>query len=211
MQKLTDRAIEFIRDHATDDPDRIRLSGKSVENFTAGFLADQIEARRKQKERLPSFCAEREVIFPPSKNLEQSSSELTAALKAEYIISTGTPANQLIDLTLGTGIDTFAFSRIFKNIFCVEPDTSLLNITRHNLGLLSKQTIKYFNQTAEQFLDDQSIAADWIFIDPSRRNLDKRVFDLKDSAPNVPELKDLLLLRSPEVLIKTSQIGRAHV
>lgn len=204
MKELTERAIEFIRQHAMDDPDRIRLNGKSVDNFSAGFLADQIEARRGQQDRLPSFFAEPKIIFPPSLNLEQSSSEITASLKAEYISSTGSPCNRLIDLTLGTGVDTLAFTRIFKKIYCVEPDAILLNITRHNLLILSATDLEFFNQTAEKFLQNQSITADWIFIDPSRRDLNKRVVRLQDSIPNVLELKNSLLSIAGEVLIKTS-------
>ena len=204
MQKLTERVIEFIRDHAKDDPNQIRLKGKSVDDFSAGFIADQIEARRKQADRLPTFCADERIIFPPSKNLEQSSSEITAALKSDYVKSTGATCNQLIDLTLGTGVDAFIFSRIFDKVYGVEPDADLLNITRHNLELLSEQQLHFFNMTAEEYLDTHTLSVDWIYIDPSRRNLDKRIYDLEDSAPNVVGLMNELLSRSPEILIKTS-------
>jgi hypothetical protein len=60
---------------------------------------------------------------------------------------------------------------------------------------------------SSELLEKINQKLDWIYIDPSRRNESKgKVFMLNDCSPNVPEMLDLYLKYSKNILIKTAPI-----
>src|SRR5690606_8937205 len=94
---------------------------------------DQIRGRRKAKNKLPALYKTSGIIYPPSLNLEQSSSEITSKLKTALIRKIQPEANKTIaDLSGGFGIDTWFFSHHFNHVHYVEPDKALLEIVTHN-------------------------------------------------------------------------------
>ena len=182
---------------------RIRLAGKDICGYPANFVADQIEARRKQVRRLPSFCNNPHIIFPPALNLEQCSSEATAEIKADLISRWGGKTNHLLDLTAGFGVDALALSKIFERVTACEPNDTLRELASENFSRLSKGNIQWKGEPAESVLATKP-QADWIYIDPSRRAGGSKVVLLQDCSPDVTALKQAMLEAAPNVLIKAS-------
>ena len=54
---LTEELIAFIRDHRNDNLDRLLLSASKYPGIDMGFVVDQIIAREKIREKLPSWGA----------------------------------------------------------------------------------------------------------------------------------------------------------
>ena len=191
--------IQFIQKHLNDDPAYIALQVNKYPDLPIREIADQIASRQKGKTKLPEWWANPEVIFPRKENLEQASSEITARFKSRWIKGTS-----ILDLTGGSGIDLFYMSNGFEQIVYVEPNQELARITEFNFKLLGLDAEAYAC-TAEDFLDQISKPFDVIYLDPSRRDMNKqRVFGLEDYQPNVTELYDKLLETGNEIVIKTS-------
>lgn len=191
--------IQFIQDHLKSDPAELVLSAKKYSDLPIREIAIQIASRQKAKQKLPEWYSNPHVIFPPKENLEQASSELTARFKSRWITGTS-----IADLTGGSGIDLFYTGKNFKKAVYVEPNTELAEITKYNFGLFEKE-IEVIKSSAAEFLDSNHQTFDVIYIDPSRRDGNKkRVFGLEDYQPNVVELYDQLLKRAKDAVIKTS-------
>ncbi len=132
--------------------------------------------------------------------LEQSSGEAAALFKASLI-----SGGQLIDLTGGLGIDTFAFSRRFSNVLHIERDEALSAIARHNHRVMGANNVSYLLADATHVLDSLP-PADAAFIDPSRRIGKGRAIRLQDCEPDLSTFAPLLLQRFPTVLAKLSPL-----
>lgn len=164
------------------------------------FIAEQINGYQKSKNKIPSFCKNNDIVFPPKLNLEQSSSELTALWKAHNIIR---KAKTILDITGGFGIDAWAFSRVSEQVAYVEQNESLANIAKHNFRVL-KANIEVYQDDAKHFLL-HSDKADWIYADPARRDsTGKSVAQISDTQPNILELLPQIFTKTENLLIKTS-------
>lgn len=62
---LTAEEKQFIRDHASDDANRLLLGAKKYPQLDVPFLVDQILSRRQIREKLPSWYANEDLVFPP--------------------------------------------------------------------------------------------------------------------------------------------------
>ena len=165
-------------------------------------ILNQIEAKSKSKEKLPTWFKTENIIYPSKISVEQTSSEKTARYKAS-LVSGGT----LIDLTGGFGVDDLYFSKIMKNVIHCEIDEELSKLVQHNFEVLGIQNIQCELVDSTTYLDQTNSKYDWIYIDPSRRNDTKgKVFMLKDCLPNVPELLPFYFTKSDNILIKTAPI-----
>ena len=96
---LTAEEKQFIRDHASDDANRLLLGAKKYPQLDVPFLVDQILSRRQIREKLPSWYANEDLVFPAKIAAEQCSSERTALYKQRLVSSSDT----LCDLTGGLG------------------------------------------------------------------------------------------------------------
>ncbi len=132
--------------------------------------------------------------------LEQSSGEAAALFKASLI-----SGGQLIDLTGGLGIDTFAFSRRFSDVLHIERDDALQAIARHNHSVMGANNVSYLLADATHVLDTLP-PADAAFIDPSRRIGKGRAIRLQDCEPDLSTFAPELLQRFPTVLAKLSPL-----
>lgn len=200
----------FIREHENADEKKLVLQHREVEGAPAAWVAAQIAARRKAKDKLPSYYHAENILYPPSVNLEQSSSEQTARYKVSVVrdlFPSLTTGGTMIDLTGGFGIDSFFFSSFFREVHYVEPDLSLLEITQHNHQQLSASGIRHHNSTAENFLDHSDRSADLIYIDPSRRAKgNQKIFKLSDGEPDVVSLQDRIFKLTDYLLVKASPL-----
>ena len=198
---------QFIRDHENEDERKLILAHKEILGIPSSIVAEQIAARRKAKEKLPTWYNTSNIIYPATVNLEQSSSEQTAAFKLE-IIKEELPSKRIRahDLTGGFGVDTFFLSKVFEKVDYVEPEAVLVEISRHNQHLLKANNIQYHHTTAEQYLHQLREKVDFIFIDPSRRSENKKVFSLSESAPDIVGLQPLISEKGDVMLLKASPL-----
>nr|WP_315179969.1 class I SAM-dependent methyltransferase [uncultured Flavobacterium sp.] len=165
-------------------------------------ILNQIEAKTKAKEKLPTWFSTENIIYPSKISIEQTSSEKTAAYKASIV-----SGESLIDLTGGFGVDDFYFAKKIKTVAHCEINPELSNLVKHNFEQLNVSNITCYAGDSLATLFSLNSKWDWIYIDPSRRNDTKgKVFMLKDCLPNVPENIDFYFTHSNAVLIKTAPI-----
>lgn len=203
---LTPAIQEFIRAHEYDDERQLVLKHKEIAGVPAARVAEQIVARRKAKDKLPQYYQTEGIVYPPTVNLEQSSSEQTARYKQTILQQEGVKLTAAADLTEGFGIDTFFLSRAFQHVHAIEPNESLQAIAHHNHDCLGAKNIHYHSTTAEAFLDQYDAAVDFIYIDPSRRAGLHKVFKLSDCVPDVVVLQDRIFAKATDLLIKASPL-----
>ena len=91
------------------------------------FVAQQLKGRRKAKEKLPTWHANTDVVFPASISLEQCTSELVAAYKADLF-----SGERAADLTGGFGVDSAFLAKRFRSLDYVERNPELAAIVAWN-------------------------------------------------------------------------------
>lgn len=192
---------DFIWQHRKDDPRQLALSAKKYPDIPVAEAAKQVQALQKIRLKIPTwYLAGME--FPFSLSLEQASSERTARFKAALF-----KGKNMADLTGGMGIDAFFFAQQFESLVYVEQNEALLAATRHNFGLLQTTNLRFESGSAEHFLAQTTESFDLIYLDPARRDERKgKVFQLSDCTPDVLQLKDLILKKSPRALVKTAPL-----
>jgi len=200
ISKLTNPdVIEFIQENLQADPAQLVLSASKYPDMPIKEVATQIASRKKAQKKLPEWTQNPGIIFPPRENLEQASSEKTASFKSDLF--TG---NSFLDLTGGTGIDTFYISKSFSDSIYVEPSKQLCDLALHNFEQLGAD-IEVVNADAATYMKSDNSYYDLIYLDPSRRtDAAQRVIDLREYQPNVIELLPRLLEKAKRVLIKVS-------
>lgn len=199
---------DYIFSHESDDERSLVLKHHEVLGLPASLIAQQLTGRRKSKIKLPTWYKTKGVIYPPSINLEQSSSEATAGYKARLARSLFHNKNDLVavDLTGGFGVDSFCFSQVFSSTHYVEPNTDLFEIAQHNHQTLGASSIIHHNTSAEEFIDS-NLPVDIVFLDPSRRDQQSRkVFKLADCSPDISKLQEKIFEKCPFLLVKTSPL-----
>ncbi|WP_074410244.1 THUMP-like domain-containing protein [Aquimarina megaterium] len=194
---------EFITEKSerTLDISTLILSRSPFEGLSGKELAQQIQGKRKAKRKLPTWYAKNKIYYPPTLNLEQTSSEVTALYKSKLVSGAS-----LIDLTGGFGIDDYFFAKRIASVIHCELNASLSEIASHNFEILEQKNIQTSIGDGLDILKDHN-TLDWIYIDPSRRHDSKgKVFFLEDCLPDVPSNLDLLFRKSNNILIKTSPL-----
>jgi len=197
----------FIFEHEKDDEDKLVLKNKEILGVPSSWIATQIKARKKSAYKIPLYYKTKGVIYPPSLNLEQSSSESTAKFKAMIASGWITSHKAFCDLTGGFGVDSFFFSQQFSNCDYSEPQKDLMEIAQHNHDVLGAKNIHHHNKDAIDFLLDVEKRYDLIYIDPSRRSsTQKRVHGFADCVPDVIDLGEDLYQHSDRLMIKASPL-----
>ncbi len=190
---------DFIWQHRNDDPRQLALSAKKYPNIPISVAAAQVQALQKIRHKIPGWYRAG-MSFPLSLSLEQASSENTARFKAGLIAG-----KKMVDLTGGLGVDSFFFSQQFESLVYLEQNAELLAAAQHNFEQLGVKNATFVHGTAEDFLEKTNEVYDLIYLDPARRDERKgKVFMLADCSPDVLKIKDLMLKKSPKVLIKTA-------
>lgn len=193
---------DYISENLQTDISKILFKGETFEGVTTQQIVEQIEAKKKCKEKLPTWFHTNGIYFPNKLNIEQTSSEITAKYKSELI-----GGDSIIDITGGFGVDCYYFSKNFKEITHCEINESLSSIVAYNLKKLSVKNIKTIAENGIDFVINSERQYDWIYIDPSRRSdIKGKVFLLNDCQPNVPENLGSLFKKTQNILIKTSPI-----
>lgn len=199
--KITDKAVQnFINDNLHQDCHSLLLKQSPFEGVEMQSIVEQINGRKIARKKLP-FLLQPNIIFPPKINLEQTSSQVVAEYKSQFF-----SGKSFIDLTCGFGIDAYFLSQKFDETILVEQNKSLLKIVEHNWRFLGRKA-KFIHQKLEIFLNENHEKFDLIYLDPARRDNDKRkVFLLEDLSPNILEIQEKLLKISNKILIKLSPL-----
>nr|WP_198999549.1 class I SAM-dependent methyltransferase [Flavobacterium sp. ASV13] len=193
---------EFITQNSDVPITKLALQKNPFPEIDWILILNQIEAKSKAKDKLPTWFSTKDIIYPGKISVEQTSSEKTAAYKASLI-----SGESLIDLTGGFGVDDYYFAKNFKSIAHCEINEELSAIVKHNYEQLGVTNCSFYADDSTNVLNKVNQKWDWIYIDPSRRNDAKgKVFMLKDCLPNVPDLLDFYFEKTDSVLIKTAPL-----
>lgn len=198
---LTPPVQTYINEHLHADVNKIALAKPIFEQVTPGELANQISAKKKSVYKLPTWFNQDYIYYPPLLSIEQSSSETTAAYKANLTIG-----KSLIDITAGFGVDSYFFSKKMETVFSCEINPELSAISAHNAQLLKANNITCLAQDGIEFLKNTTQNFDTIYIDPARRSHSNKVFKLKDCTPDVTLNLALLLEKGKRTIIKTAPL-----
>lgn len=202
-----EKEIAFIEINKTKSLPEIALTLSKHPELDKNFIINQINGLQKAQKKLPEFYQNNNIIYPTTISIEQCSSEQTATFKTTIIRHSGlAPESHLIDLTGGFGIDTYYFSKQFKEVTYLEPNVELFNLVQQNFKTLGALNINFKNTTTEDFLNNNTQHFDIAYIDPSRRNEIEKVFMLSDCIPNIIDLQEEILKIADKILIKTSPI-----
>lgn len=202
MKVLNKNELLFIENHFLEDTDKLFLKyhKEQVNEIDYLYCINQIKLRRKFADKFPSFVLRRDFLFPLSLNLEQSSSEYTAAYKSMLLKQGET----LLDLTSGFGIDDIYFSKKAKRIVCVEQNKMLVDLLSYNFECLQTKNYLCVNADSEEYLLNAE-NFDVIYLDPARRDENKnKVFEIEASQPNVLKLIDVLRSKAKRIILKLS-------
>lgn len=192
----------FINNNLDSDIHTLLLKNHKNNEIDIKLLIEQIESKKRCLNKLPTWYKSKNIYYPNRISIEQTSSEITAAYKANII-----SGNTLIDLTGGFGVDSYYFSKQFKTVIHCEIDKDLSEIVTHNYDILNITNIKCLNEDGISYLKKSKLQYDWIYADPSRRHMKKgKVFKLDDCLPNIPENIENILEKTINLLIKTSPL-----
>ncbi len=193
---------EFINNNLNSDVAKLLLKGTHFDSVSTKEIIEQIEAKKRCKTKLPTWFNSENIYYPNKLNIEQTSSEITAKYKSELI-----KGESIVDITGGFGVDSFYFSKCFKNVTHYEIDETLSQIVKHNYKQLGVDNITTIHSDGLEYLENNNQTFDCIYVDPSRRHDSKgKVFFLKDCLPNVPEHLEFLFSKSNCIMIKTSPL-----
>ncbi len=194
---------DFIFNNTNLDPAGVSLGKSPFPGVSPGELAGQLGARKKAQTKLPFWYAQKGIYYPPLLNLEQASSEGTARYKADLV-----RGETLLDLTGGSGVDTYFFREAIREIHYVEQNSALAEIAAHNFRVLGATNIVTHVGDGMELLEGNRLGKarwDWIYLDPSRRQKNRsKVFLLEDCDPPLPDVLLPLFRASPDLLVKTS-------
>ena len=197
LSKLLKQEVqEFIISNFDYTPSEIILKHSSNNNLPVKEIAEQIECIKKAQKKIPHLSKNK--LIYKKVPLEQSSSELTALYKSHKI-----NGKRIIDITGGLGIDSIYFSKGFEEVTYCELNEELAEIAEHNFKVLGINNIvvkkgdgiKILNEFDDEYFN-------WIFIDPSRRDKDKRSVDIKYYSPDIVKNFELFLRKSKNICFK---------
>lgn len=139
----------------------------------------------------------------------------SSVTKKQSVTSTGSvtgPKNwKIADLTGGLGVDSWAFSKVAKEVLYNEMNPDLAAAARHNFKALGVTNIFIKNSdatpgTIKDIFGD--FKPDVIFLDPARRDsAGKKVFLLEDCSPDVLKMLPELFGISRFILLKLSPMA----
>lgn len=201
---FTTELREFIIQHKDDDTDSLLLSAKRYPDIDVPYAVDQIEARRRLKNKLPEWYAvSDDLIMGGRIPAEQCSSEVTAKYKRSLVLG-----ESLCDLTGGMGVDLYYMSRGLKSAIYTERQHHLCEAAEHNFKVLGANNI-IIREGDGRDLPIPDV--DTIYLDPARRAGDgSRVYEVADCEPNIIEWQDELLSHCKRLVTKLSPMADIH-
>lgn len=200
---LQEEIQRFLNRNALESPTKIALKKSPFEGILSSELAAQLDGRQRASTKIPLWAETPGIYFPAKLSLEQCSSETTAVFKSS-LIKKGT---RLIDATSGFGVDSFYFSRQAAQVTSCELNPDLAAITKHNAAVLKADNLQVIAANGVDYiLNDPIKQFDYIYLDPSRRVQNKKVFLLDECEPNLVRLQDDFFQRSNTIISKLAPL-----
>lgn len=197
----------FVLAHDDDDPARLLLSAGRWPDIDVRRAARAIEARRKVRDKIPSWLAHPAIDYPSSLSLEQCSSEETARYKQAFVPAGGAVA----DLTGGLGVDTWMLAQRAATVDYCERKPELCAAARHNFAELGLTNVTVHEGDGVALLRSHPGRFGLIYLDPARRGdsggSGRRLYDIADCEPNLLEILPLLLEKADRILAKISPMA----
>lgn len=161
------------------------------------FLSEFIINEKKFKNKFPKLIEAGGLI----KGVlgEQATDEQVAEHKATFF-----QGDNFLDLTAGLAVDTMAFAKNFSKVTAVDSNPDWIPLLQFNASRLGLQNIEFVHDSAENFLSRNSSFFDVIYLDPSRKVQQKKVYHPKDCSPNIFEILPSLYKFTQKILIKLS-------
>ena len=172
MQTLSPAMKSFIRSHTPEEAEKLLLAASRYPEIDVPFAVEQLLARRQVRDKLPSWHANEDVVYPSRLAAEQCSSEATARYK--QALARG---GSCCDLTGGLGVDAFYFAQRVAEVTYVERFAAYCEAAAHNFAVLGAGNIRVVQGDARELAG--KVEADTFYIDPARRGEgNRRVFAL---------------------------------
>jgi len=163
----------------------LALKSDKVTDVNIPIALQQIKGRQKANNKIPSWSQFDNILYPEQLSMEQCSSEQTALYKAS-LISDG---DNFIDLTGGLGVDYSFIAQKFKKAIYVEQKKELISLAKNNFSVLNLNQAEIVEDEAFHFLQNYTMKASLIFIDPARRSTSgKKTVLIEDCTPNLIEM-----------------------
>lgn len=197
---LNSEQINFVKEHITDDTVNLALIKNKLNVEDVESVINDISCRQKLIKKFPEWATNFDLTMPFGINIEQSSSRETARFKASIFNYSNS-----LDLTSGFGIDTYFLALKSENHIAVEKNFSLCRVLVNNLKNLHINNTIVLSNTAEEFLERNTIKYDLVYLDPSRRiNQKRKIFDYEDYEPNLNIIFSKIRLITRYLLVKLS-------
>lgn len=193
----------FLEKQLQESPAKMALKKSPFEGISSSELASQLDGNQRARLKIPLWAETSAIYFPAKLNLEQCSSEKTALFKSS-LIKEGT---DLIDATSGFGVDSFYFSRRAKQVISCEVNPDLALISSYNASILGAENITVVaTNGVDYILNSVHKHVDYIYLDPSRRVQNKKVFLLDECEPNLVALQHDFFQRSTVIISKLAPL-----
>lgn len=190
----------FIETHSKDDCIKLRLKYSGDSDKLKAI--EQIELSRKTPEKFIDRDGQsvRPKLLYSTVSVEQS----TSAPISRFHASIAQGCMTVLDMTMGMGMDAYAFCSINNaDVTAIEMNRGLYETSCKNFSSLDR--LKIINADSIEWLRSSDRYFDCIFIDPARRDsAGKKVYDIHDCTPDVTMILPLIMSHAPLAMIKLS-------
>ena len=133
---MEDELKKFIKEHREDDVRQLALQASRYPAIDMPTALTQIAGWQSIHDKVPTWAACPDILYPQHLPLEQCSSEATANYKYGVVSKLG-EHETFADLTGGFGIDCWFISHAFQHATYVERQEELVKIAQHNFNALN--------------------------------------------------------------------------
>ena len=200
--QVDDAMFDYIAHNFDADTCKLLLKEESNLSFDKSFAILQIECRRKCRDKIPELLKDPVFLFPKSISAEQCTHQAIAQFHASHI----GPNENVLDMTMGLGIDDYYISMRARHVTAIELDSEIAAVGHYNLSRL-RPNITVTEGDSVDYIKKLDINEhfDVVFIDPARRDCNgKRLYGLADCKPNVLELLPYIKQHTSRLYIKAS-------
>ena len=182
-QQEIEQAVALSRLWADRSPDRILFERSDLEPELKRQIALQVSLLPKMQRKMPHFLQGGGYV-PHRVNFEQSSSELTARYKQQFV----TNHDRVLDMTGGMGIDAIAMVSVAEGSLIYEIDQIMAQALTYNVHKLLQRdsvTVRCGDALAE--IEASTLEGiTLVYADPARRDMDnpnKRLISMEEYSP----------------------------
>lgn len=200
--QVDDAMFFYIASNIDADTYKLLLKDEAGLSFDKSFAIQQIECRRRVRNKIPELIAHEHFIFGRAISAEQCTHEIVARFHASLFDTN----DRVFDMTMGLGVDDYYISKHVKSLTSLEIDPIIAEAGKHNFGFLAPNIEVIQSDSADYLIQlGNEEVFDAIFIDPARRGESgNRLYNLADCQPNVLELLPLISQHASRLYIKAS-------